>query len=375
MACISRALIVGGGVAGLSAAVALTRAGVHCEIVELYDKPDGASMALSGRAAEALVELGIYEQSCDTGRTFTADSTAAALYAADGQLIRPSPKRPQWPGAKEGVAVFRPAFAHILEQAASSLCTLRKGITLRAIDEREEDALVTFSDGQTRAFDLVIGADGIQSLTRKLVFPEVGEPQYSGQVSIRWMVPGPAIEGEGWYTSKAGKVGFYHLPHQNLTYVPAVLTVAQRKRLSQEEVRSMFSGLLGSMSAAPIQQLRERLTPESVLIGRPFDWILLPGDWHRGRTLLIGDAAHATTAHLGMGAGMALEDAVVLGQCIASAASLPKALDAFMQRRLERVKTVVQTSVKLSVLEQNNAPPAENAALMMAAITALAQPY
>lgn len=374
MACISRALIVGGGVAGLAAAIALSRQGVECEVVELYDRPDGASMALSGRAAEALFELGIYEECCDTGRTFAADSTAASLYAADGQLLRPSPKRPEWPGYKEGVAVYRPAFAHILEQTAGALCTLRKGLTITAIDDSGDSAQVTFSDGETRAFDLVIGADGIHSLTRKLVFPEIGEPEYSGQISIRWMVPGPAIEGEGWYTSDIGKVGFYHLPHQNLTYVPAVLTIPERTWMSEADVHQLFTRLLDSISAAPIKQLQKRLEPGSPLIGRPFDWILVP-QWHHGRTLLIGDAAHATTAHLGMGAGMALEDAVVLGQCIATEETLPEALDAFMQRRFDRVKTVVESSVKLSQLEQRKAPPSENGAVMMAALTAISQPY
>ncbi|MGB3123081.1 MAG: FAD-dependent monooxygenase [Pseudomonas sp.] len=375
MACISKALIVGGGVAGLSAAIALSRLGVHCEVVELHGKPDGASMALSGRAAEALFELGVYQECCDTGRTFTADSTAASLYAADGQLLRAAPRRPEWPGSKDGVAVFRPAFAQILENTANSLCSIRKGLTITAIDDSGDSALVTFSDGETRAFDLVIGADGIHSHTRKMVFPEIGEPEYSGQISIRWMVPGPAIEGEGWYTSDVGKVGFYHLPHQNLTYVPAVLTIPERTWLSDADVLGLFTRLLDSISAAPIKHLQERLKSDSALIGRPFDWILVPDQWHRGRTLLIGDAAHATTAHLGMGAGMALEDAVVLGQCIATATSLPEALDAFMQRRFERVKTVVDSSVKLSQLEQRKAPPTENGAVMMAALTAISQPY
>lgn len=375
MACIAKALIVGGGVAGLAAAIALSRQGVQCEVLELHGKPDGASMALSGRAAEALFELGIYDDCCDTGRTFKPDSTAASLYAADGQLIRAAPKRPEWPGYKEGVAVYRPAFAQVLEETANPLCTISKGVTITAIDDSGDAAIVTLSNGETRTVDLVIGADGIHSLTRKLMFPEIGEPAYSGQISIRWMVPGPAIEGEGWYTSDLGKVGFYYLPHQQLTYVPAVISIPERKWLSEADVRGLFTRLLDSISAPAIVQLRERLTTESSLIGRPFDWILVPEQWHRGRTLLIGDAAHATTAHLGMGAGMALEDAAVLGQCIGTEATLPQALEAFMRRRFERVKTVVESSVKLSQLEQRNAPPAENGAVMMAAFTAISQPY
>lgn len=375
MACVSSALIVGGGIAGLSSALALSREGVECEVVEISGKTDGASMALSGRAAEALYDLGVYEQSCVTGRTFGPDSTAAALYAADGQLLRPSPKRPQWPGAKDGVAVYRPAFAHILEETAGSVCSIRKGVTITSIDDQPDAAHAHFSDGTVGQFDLIIGADGIHSTTRKLVFPELGEPAYSGQISIRWMVPGPAIDGEGWYTSDVGKVGFYHLPHQNLTYVPAVITVPERQWMTDDDVHQLFTRLLDSISAKPVKELQARLTRDASLIGRPFDWILVPDTWYRGRTLLIGDAAHATTAHLGMGAGMALEDAVVLGQCVAAAHSLPEALKTFMERRYERVKTVVESSVGLSILEQKKAPPSENGELMMAALTAISQPY
>jgi hypothetical protein len=105
-----------------------------------------------------------------------------------------------------------------------------------------------------------------------------------------------------------------------------------------------------------------------------------PGDvrhilLYRGRALLIGDVAHATTAHMGMGGGMALEDAVVLGQCVAGAATQPEALDAFMTRRFERVRSVVETSVRLSRLEQEKAPPSENQTLLTSAFRALAEPY
>ena len=72
---------------------------------------------------------------------------------------------------------------------------------------------------------------------------------------------------------------------------------------------------------------------------------------------------------------MALEDAVVLGQSIATAATLPEALEAFMKRRFERVKLVVETSVKLGELEQQKAPPSENVELLTKAFAMLGQPY
>ena len=91
--------------------------------------------------------------------------------------------------------------------------------------------------------------------------------------------------------------------------------------------------------------------------------------------LLVGDAAHATSAHMGMGGGMALEDAAVLGQCISAAATLPEALHAFMERRFERARLVVETSRRLGELEQETAPPAESMALLTKAFMTLGQPY
>ncbi len=132
---------------------------------------------------------------------------------------------------------------------------------------------------------------------------------------------------------------------------------------------------MDSYTAPAIVELRKRLTPDADLICRPFEWILLSEPWYRGRSLLIGDAAHATTAHMGMGGGMALEDAVVLAQCLDKASTLQEAFETFMTRRLPRVRTVVETSVALSKLEQAKAPPLESRGLMKTAFEAISQPY
>jgi 2-polyprenyl-6-methoxyphenol hydroxylase-like FAD-dependent oxidoreductase len=188
------------------------------------------------------------------------------------------------------------------------------------------------------------------------------------------MCPGDPVQDEGWYMSPVGRLGFYHLP-QGMVYIPAVINLPEWRWFSDEDVRATFTALLDSMSAPAIRELRARLTDTSELIGRPFEWILLDRPWFKGRVLLIGDAAHATSAHMGMGGGMALEDAVVLGQSIGTAETLTDALEAFMDRRFERVKLVVETSVKLGQLEQEKAPASENMALLSKAFATLGQPY
>jgi 2-polyprenyl-6-methoxyphenol hydroxylase-like FAD-dependent oxidoreductase len=375
MVCISTALIVGGGIAGISAAVALARIGVQCDVVELAQTPFGASLAFSGRAAEALVELGVYEDVYNTGTPFGPNSTATSIRDATGRLINPGPRRPTWPGAVDNVAVYRPVFIDVMTDVAKRLgVRVSQGMTVHTVENNEDTISVTFSTGETRRYDLLVGADGINSHTRALLFPDAPKPAYSGQISIRWMAPGPAIEDEGWYYGPVGRLGFYYLP-QGLVYVPAVINMPERKHLTHDEVYSLFVRLLDSYTAPAIVELRSRLTPDAQLIGTSFQWILVSNPWYRGHALLIGDAAHATTAHMGMGGGMALEDAVVLGQCVAQASTLPEALDAFMMRRFERVRIVVETSVRLSHLEQQKAPPSENQALLTSALGALAKPY
>jgi 2-polyprenyl-6-methoxyphenol hydroxylase-like FAD-dependent oxidoreductase len=375
MACVSTALMVGGGIAGLSAAIALARAGVDCEVVELADAPGGASLALSGRATDALAELGVYDECHALGTPFPPESRVMDQHDAAGRLISQGPKRPRWPGARTPVGVHRPVFLTTLEQAARRLgVRVRRGVTTGSTEEHDNGVSVTFTDDRQARYDLVVGADGIGSRTRARLFPDGPRPAYSGQYSFRWMISGPPVEGEGWYLGPLGRLGFYHLPG-GLVYVAAVVDLPERVRLSDEDVFAMFTRLLDSYTAPAVVELRRRLARDADLIARPFEWVLLPGPWHRGRTVLIGDAAHATTAHMGMGGGMALEDAVVLGRCVAEAADLPAAFGAFMARRRSRVATVVETSVRLSELEQRGAPPSANVDLLTTAFRTLGEPY
>ena len=376
MACISNALIVGGSIAGMNAAIALAKAGVNVDLIELHDTPLGASLAFSGRAAEALVELGIYDEVWRTGRpALPGNTTTSIRNPQTGDILNPGPQRPTWPGAVDAVGVFRPLFLEVAQAEAERLgVRVRKGVSYETIEDTADGVTVTFSDGETGHFDLLVAADGIGSKLRERVFPDAPKPTYSGQWSIRWMVPGEPVDGEGWYTMPTGRLGFYYLPEGGV-YVASVFNLPEQRRYSEAEVRTLFTDLLDSMAAPAIQELRSRLTESSELIGRPFEWLLTPNPWYSGHIVLIGDAAHATTAHMGMGGGMALEDAVVLGLCIAAAETLDEALEAFAERRFERVELVVETSVRLGELEQQNAPHAENVAVLTKAFASLGQPY
>ena len=102
---------------------------------------------------------------------------------------------------------------------------------------------------------------------------------------------------------------------------------------------------------------------------------LMPPPWHRGRVLVIGDAAHTTTPHLATGAGIAIEDAVVLAELLAGDRAVPEALEAFMARRFDRCRLVVETAVKLGEMEKDTTIPIQaHFDLMTATFRQLAEP-
>lgn len=376
MSCVAKGLIVGGGIAGLSASIALAKVGITTEVLEIGTGPDGAAMSLTGRAADALCELGVYQDSYETGAPFTPQMGAPTLFDTEGlPLGPPPPPRPVSEDFKPGMGVFRPKFAQILEDAALSHgVKMHSGISVRSIKNTSESVVVELTDGTEAEYDFLVGADGINSSVRRLLFPQASEPSYSGQWSIRWMIPGDQLPGEGWYVAGKDRLGFFYMPEQKLVYVPIVLT-RPNERLTQTEAYSVVDELLAKFNAPPVANLRKLLTPDSTLISRPFRWHFLEGSWVSGRSILIGDAAHATTAHMGMGAGMALEDAVVLAQELAKGANLSDAYEAFMMRRYERVKTVAYTSLELSRLEQNDASPEEAQKIQGPAFAAIASTY
>jgi 2-polyprenyl-6-methoxyphenol hydroxylase-like FAD-dependent oxidoreductase len=103
-----------------------------------------------------------------------------------------------------------------------------------------------------------------------------------------------------------------------------------------------------------IARVRDQIVDPSGVIYRPLAVIFLPPPWFTGRVVLVGDAAHATTPHLGQGAGMAIEDAVVLAEELVRASTPAGALDRFMQRRFERCKVIFESSVTVGQWEMEN---------------------
>ena len=122
-----------------------------------------------------------------------------------------------------------------------------------------------------------------------------------------------------------------------------------------------------------LNTVREGLNASSAIVYRPLETVLLPAPWHAGRTIVIGDAAHATTPQLASGAGMAVEDGLVLADELRRAASVEDGLRAFMSRRFERCRLVVENSEQLGRYEVERAPVEAQTSLVQRSLERLAE--
>jgi 2-polyprenyl-6-methoxyphenol hydroxylase-like FAD-dependent oxidoreductase len=234
---------------------------------------------------------------------------------------------------------------------------------------------VEFNDGTRGRYDLVVGADGLHSRVRELVFPDAPQPYFNGQTVWRVVIPRPPdlADDMGMYYGRRNKAGCNPISDTE-AYVFLVENALRSPRPPREEWPELVRRQLADYGGV-IGWARERMTDPDRIDCRPLQVFLLPPPWHRGRVLLIGDAAHATTPHMAMGAGIAIEDGIVLAQELGGDGPLEAALERFTARRFERCRLVVENSAQLGAWEQDpSVPPSEHERLLGESFAALAAP-
>ena len=350
MATVKNALIVGGGIGGLVAAIAMRRAGIDVDLVEIKSNWTvyGVGIIQPNNTLRALDEIGLAQACVDAGAPFPGwrihDPTDAVLMAAES----PNTAAPKYPPIN---GITRPKLHEILTQAArTSGAQVHLGVHPTGIVDEGAQVRVTFNNGETRGYEFVLGADGVYSATREWLFPQAPKPRFTGQSVWRYNLPRPAdmVWGEVHFGAKT-KLGLVPLGPK-LMYMFLVTHEPGNPRLSPETLADAMRERLEGYSRR-IGRLRDLITDPAGVVYKPMESVLLPGPWHRGRCLIIGDAAHATTPHLAQGAAMAIEDAVLLGQLLARGSNLPQILDEFMRRRETRAAYVVNTSDQLAEWE------------------------
>lgn len=370
---VTTALVVGGGIAGMTAAITLSRAGVRVEVIDHATdwKMVGAGLTLGAATLRALDRLGVLAEVMQRGHTH------AGIQVCDVQgrplqfVASPALPDAQVPGAG---GILRPVLHDILAGALRRLAVpVRLGLSVERIDDRAGSAEVLLTDGTASRWDLVIGADGLSSRVRQIVFPQAAGPRFTGQACWRLVIPRPPeIANRHFFLGGRCKAGLTPVSPQEmyLFLLEHVPSNPWRDPAQQHvELRQLLEGYGG-----PLADIREGLGPHSRIVYRPLESHFLGACWHRGRVVVIGDAAHATTPQLAAGAGMGIEDGLVLGEELARPQTLDQALATFMWRRHGRCRMVVENSLRIGELEVTGAPPSAQTAVVDASLRALAQP-
>lgn len=346
--------IIGGGVAGLAVAIGLHQRGMAVDVVErdaswsVYH----VGIIVQANFIRALNQLGLGRQAVEAGFPYKG----VRFLTAEGQRIAELPGEPQVDGLPGDLGLTRPALHKILTARVRELgIPVRLGVTFANFRDTGNGVDVQFSDGTTGSYDLLIGADGNYSAVRRALWPEA-KPSYTGQAVWRYNVPRPAgLEWADIYLGATngfrGKAGYCPLTPEEM-YIFAVIEEPGKPRFAPEtlasEMRARLAGYGGIMAEAAIH-----VTNPALVVYRPLEVCIMPDPWYKGRVVLIGDAAHSATPHLGQGAAMAVEDAVVLAEELASTDAIEMALRAFMDRRYERARLVGTSSIMLGEWEMH----------------------
>jgi 2-polyprenyl-6-methoxyphenol hydroxylase-like FAD-dependent oxidoreductase len=374
MQAVRNVLIVGAGMAGMTLGVALKRAGIACEIAEIRSNltEPGTGISLQGPALRALQSAGVVEGCIRRGFGYSHFKACDAEGNVTGTVDLPRLLGPNYPAT---IGVLRQAIHEVLAEELTRLgVPIRLSTTVKALVQDDGGVDVTFSDNATGRYDLVVGADGQDSTIRTMLFGTTHRPHYTGQMVWRATVSRPPeVQARYSYFGPTNKSGFNPISEQHM-YIYIVQNVPQRPRWADAELPAMMRGLLAEFGGALGRARDEVVSPEQIIC-RPIFSLMLPPPWHRGRVIVLGDAAHTTTPHLASGASIGIEDAVVLARLLQGHGPVEAILEDFTQRRYERCRMIVENSELLGEWEKNpDAPGADTVGVVARSYQALAQP-
>lgn len=367
----SKLLVVGAGIGGLTAAIALRRREFEVTVIEkdpawsVY----GVGIIQQANVVRAMAELGLLDDYLDAGVGFDA----IEIYAPDGARVARVPSPRLAPGYPANVGIGRRALHTVLgDRAKAAGARIRLGVTADALDDDGAAVEVGFSDGRRERFDIVIGADGVYSQTRRAILPDAPQPEFTGQSVWRYNLARPdGLDALHVYNGPTG-VGLVPIS-ETLMYMYATTPEPGNPSYPREGLAAVMRGKLAGC-APRIRALSEQIVDDDEVVYRPLETVLVEGPWHKGRIVLLGDAVHATTPHLGQGAGMAIEDSLVLAEELARHDLPEGAFAAFRERRYPRCKYIVEASLAICRGQLGQGPPIDNAQATHDMFATIAEP-
>lgn len=379
MSAVSKVLIIGGGIGGLTAAIAFRQVGIEVDLVEkeadwtVY----GVGIIQPNNTLRALEKIGLAQRCVDVGAAYPG----WRIFDVNGGLLMEAPATsdaaPAYPPIN---GITRPVLHEILLKGTLDAgVSIKLGVTAETLDDQGETVEVLFTDGTSGTYDFVVCCDGLFSGMRQKVFGTRFESKFSGQAVWRYNFPRPStMEWGEIHCGPRNKLGLVPLT-SDLMYMFLVTAEPGNPRMPKEKLAEAMRERLADYGGE-IAKLRDQITDSEAVVYRPMQNILITDPWMKGRVILIGDAAHTTTPHLAQGAAMAIEDAVLLGELLGRDEPLDKLLAEFMKRRFDRVKFVVESSTQIAQWEMEewqgiSNPDAEPGKLLYSATQTLMEEY
>lgn len=341
--------ILGGGIAGLTTAIALKKIGIRALVLEAAPeiRPVGAGLMLAANAVKAYQHLGIDDKIIPRGRQLTQfnifDQWGRTLASTDAAAVSER-------YGLHNFAIHRAALheALIAELDPEQIQTGRRATGYSLHENGSID--LSFADGSVHQTDYLIVADGIHSAIRRQILPE-SQPRYAGYTCWRAVIdnPGLALSAASETWGAAGRVGIVPLPDNKIycfICVNAPQNDPQMRAFKSNDLQRVFAGF-----HEPIPTLLAHFQDADLIWNDIADLKPIPR-FAFGPIVLMGDAAHATTPNLGQGACQAIEDAVVLADELRKQTDPQKAFKAFEQRRLKRTHGIVNTSWQMGKIAQ-----------------------
>ncbi|MFI7105675.1 FAD-dependent oxidoreductase [Nonomuraea sp. NPDC050227] len=346
-----KALIIGCGIGGPVTAMALQAAGIDAEIHEAYPRGAenvGSFLNLASNGLAALRVLGVHREvlssAIPTPRMVMWSGTGKRLgEVANGLRLDD--------GTVSHTVLRSDLYGALRDEAARRGIPIAYGRRLVSYDDTGDQVVATFEDGASAAGDLLIACDGVHSRTRSLLDPGAPGPRYSGLYSFGGIVRNTARNEFGGF---GGEPGVYDMVFGKRAFFGCTVTESGDmwwfanlpRRLG--DVPADWRPVLAAAFEGDANPSADLVRRGPVGPALPvYDLPPVPV-WHRGRVLLTGDAAHATSPSSGQGASLAVEDAVVLARCLREAKDHRAAFERFEAERRPRVERVVAYSRTIS---------------------------
>ncbi|MFF2131326.1 FAD-dependent oxidoreductase [Streptomyces olivochromogenes] len=345
-------IVIGGGIAGTATALALHKAGLDVTVYEAHPESAediGAFLTLASNGMRALAQIDASAAVAEVGFPLRAMSVLDAA----GTEVAQMPLGEAHDPLLTYRCLRRGEFNAALQaEAARRGIGLRRGTRLASVENGRDGVTARFTDGSSATGDLLIGADGLNSTVRESIAPRT-QPCFAGEsVFYGYADEAPLVAETGRFTMVRGGAAAFGcaVSPGGETYWFARVA---GEPLSADDIAH---GTPGHWRGLLLPLLRGDATPAADVVAATVDRIMVTNateiptgtTWRHGRTLIIGDAAHAASPATGQGASMALEDAVVLAKSLRDAPDTESALSLYEALRRPRVEHNITTSGKIS---------------------------